>query len=149
MDLIAQWIQEVSPMKRINLFVLVMCSALLLAVSGCSNSNNGYGKKASAPAASSSAETGSVTIVAPKDGAVLASGSGVKLTYDVHLSPNGNHLHIYVDDGSPIIDRDVSGCPCSLTLPDMAAGAHQVAVKEATVNHHLTGVGSMVKFTVK
>jgi hypothetical protein len=92
---------------------------------------------------------GSVTILAPKDGAVLASGSGVTLTYDVHLSPNGNHLHIYVDNQSPIIDRDVSGCPCSLTLPDMAAGPHQVDVEEATVNHDLTGVGSKVKFTVK
>ena len=134
-------------MKRINLFVLVMFSGLLLAVSGCSN--GGYGNKASAPAASSSAETGSVTILAPKDGAVLASGTGVKLTYNVHLSPNGNHLHIYVDGNSPIIDRDVSGCPCSLTLPTLAPGPHQVAVKEATVIHHLTGVQSTVKFTVK
>jgi hypothetical protein len=137
-------------MKRINLFMLVMFSALSLAISACSNSNDGYGKKASAPAAtSSSAAAGSVTILAPKDGAVLDSGSGVKLTYNVTLSPEGNHLHIYVDNGSPIIDRDVSGCPCSLTLPDLAAGAHQVAVKEATVNHHLTGVQSVVSFTVK
>ncbi len=135
-------------MKRINLFMLVMCSALLLAVSGCSN--GGYGNKTSAPAASSgTAETGSVTILAPKDGAVLASGTGIKLTYKVHLSPNGNHLHIYVDNNSPIIDRDVSGCPCSITLPNLTAGAHQVAVKEATVIHHLTGVQSTVKFTVK
>lgn len=136
-------------MKRINLFTFVMCSALLLAVSGCSKGGGGYGNKTSAPAASSTAETGSVTILAPKDGAVLASGSGIKLTYKVKLSPNGNHLHIYVDNNSPIIDRDVSGCPCSITLPNLAAGPHQVAVKEATVIHHLTGVQSTVKFTVK
>lgn len=134
-------------MKRKNLFVLVMFSTLLLALGACSKGQES--KTASTPAASSSAETGSVSILTPKDGAVLASGSGVKLTYNVHLSPTGNHLHIYVDDKAPIIDRDVSGCPCSLTLPDMAAGAHQVALKEATVNHDLTGVQSMVKFTVK
>ena len=132
-------------MKRINLFVLVMISALSLGIGACSK---GEHDKTAAPAATSSA-TGSVSIVSPKDGAVLASGSGVKLSYNVHLSPTGNHLHIYVDDKAPIIDRDVSGCPCSLTLPDMAAGPHQVAVKEATVNHHLTGVASVVKFTVK
>jgi hypothetical protein len=92
---------------------------------------------------------GSVSILSPKDGAVLNSGDDIKLSYDVHLSPNGNHLHIYVDDQSPIIDRDVSGCPCSLTLPDLSPGQHQVAVKEATVNHDLTGVQSTVTFTVK
>ncbi len=133
-------------MKRINLFGLVAISAMALALGACSKGEQA--KPAAAPAASSSA-AGSVSILTPKDGAVLASGSGVKLTYNVHLGPTGNHLHIYVDDKSPIIDRDVSGCPCSLTLPDMAAGSHQVAVKEATVNHHLTGVASVVKFTVK
>ncbi|HXH64906.1 MAG TPA: hypothetical protein VNH42_05290 [Mariprofundaceae bacterium] len=92
---------------------------------------------------------GSVTILAPKDGAVLDSGSGIKLSYDVHLSPDGNHLHVYVDDQSPIIDRDVSGCPCSLTLPDLSSGMHEVAVKEATASHDLTGVQDTVKFTVK
>lgn len=132
-------------MKRINLFVLVIFTAMLLAVGACSKGE--YGNK-KAPAASSSA-AGSVTILAPRIGAVLDSGSGVKLTYEVHLSPDGNHLHVYVDNGSPIIDRDVSGCPCSLTLPDMAPGKHQVAVREATVNHHLTGVASTVSFTVK
>jgi hypothetical protein len=130
-------------MKRINLFALVMISAVSLGIGACSK-----GEQAKT-AAATSATPGSVSIVSPKDGAVLASGSGVKLTYNVHLSPTGNHLHIYVDGKSPIIDRDVSGCPCSMTLPDMAAGPHQVAVKEATVNHHLTGVASVVKFTVK
>lgn len=133
-------------MKRMNLFALVMIAALPLAVGACSK---GEHAKTAAPAAAATSTPGSVSIVSPKDGAVLASGSGIKMTYNVHLSPTGNHLHIYVDGKPPIIDRDVSGCPCSLTLPDMAAGAHEVDVKEATVNHHLTGVAAVVKFTVK
>jgi hypothetical protein len=120
-------------MKRLKDSLFAVCLSVLV-----------FGFAAPAVAAG-----GSVTILSPKDGAVLNSGDDVKLSYDVHLSPNGNHLHVYVDDQSPIIDRDVSGCPCSLTLPDLSAGPHQVAVKEATVNHVLTGVGSTVKFTVK
>ena len=92
---------------------------------------------------------GIITIISPKNNAVYDSGSGIKLTYNVHLSPSGNHLHIYVDGQSPIIDRDVSGCPCSMTLPDLAPGRHSIAVKEAMANHVLTGVQSMVMFTVK
>ena len=92
---------------------------------------------------------GAITILSPKNNAVLDSGSDVKLSYNVHLSPSGNHLHIYVDGQDPIIDRDVSGCPCSMTLPHLAPGKHSVAVKEAMANHVLTGVQSMVMFTVK
>lgn len=92
---------------------------------------------------------GSVTILSPKDGAVLDGSSDVKLTYNVHLSPTGNHLHVYVDDQSPVIDRDVSGCPCSLDLGRLSPGPHEVDVKEATVHHVLTGIQSSVKFTVK
>jgi len=92
---------------------------------------------------------GHITILSPKNNAVLASGSDVKLKYNVHLSPSGNHLHIYVDDQAPIIDRDVSGCPCSMTLPTLAPGKHSIAVKEAMANHVLTGVQSMVMVTVK
>jgi hypothetical protein len=93
--------------------------------------------------------TGDITIIAPKNHAVFDNGKDVKLTYDVHLSPKGNHLHIYVDGQAPIIDRDVSGCPCSMTLPHLAPGKHSVAVKEAMANHVLTGIESTVRFTVK
>ena len=95
------------------------------------------------------AHEGVITILSPKNNAVLASGSDVMLRYNVHLSPSGNHLHIYVDDHDPIIDRNVSGCPCDITLPHLAPGRHSIVVKEAMANHVLTGVQSMVMFTVK
>lgn len=104
---------------------------------------------ASAMAQDMDTHEGIITIISPKNGAVLNSGSNIKLTYDVHLSPSGNHLHIYVDGHDPIIDRDVSNCPCSLTLPHLSPGKHRISVKEAMVNHVLTGVQSSVIFTVK
>lgn len=94
-------------------------------------------------------DMGSVTILSPKNGAVLANGMGDKLEYDVHLSPNGNHLYVYVDDASPIIVRNVSHCPCSMELPPLSPGRHTIAVKEATASHDLTGVQGVVTVTVK
>lgn len=96
----------------------------------------------------SAADPGSITIISPKEGAVL-SGGGNKLEYDVHLSPNGSHLHIYVDNQDPIIGKNVSNCPCSVALPALAAGKHTIAVKEATAGHALTGVQSTVTVNVK
>lgn len=95
------------------------------------------------------AAEGSVKILSPMNGQTVDGNGGVELKYDVTLSPNGGHLHVYVDNRRPIIDHNVSGCPCTLKLPRLSPGKHQVAVKEATPNHHLTGVGSTVTFNVK
>lgn len=92
---------------------------------------------------------GSITIISPKDGAELSSGSGNKLEYNVQLSPSGNHLHVYIDNRDPIIDHSVSGCPCSIVLPDLPPGKHDIVVKEATSSHALTGVEAYVSVTVK
>jgi len=95
------------------------------------------------------AESGSITIIKPTNGETLKSGSNNVLEYNVKLSPTGNHLHIYIDDQSPIIVRKVTMCPCSMDLPTLSPGKHTIAVKEATVNHALTGLESSVSFTVK
>ena len=92
---------------------------------------------------------GSITITSPANGAMLQSGSGNKLEFNVHLGPNGNHVHIYVDDQNPIVYRDVSHCPCNINLPDLSPGKHTIAVREATVSHAMTGVEGSVTVTVK
>ena len=92
---------------------------------------------------------GSITIMSPANDAALQSGKGNKLEFNLQLSPNGNHVHIYVDDQQPIVYRDVSRCPCSVTLPQLTAGKHTIAVKEATTSHALTGVEGSVTVTVK
>ncbi len=92
---------------------------------------------------------GAITILSPRDGATLSSGMGNKLEYNVKLGPTGNHLHVYVDNQDPIVDRNVSGCPCSIDLPDLSPGKHSIVVKEATAGHVLTGLQSGVTVTVK
>lgn len=93
--------------------------------------------------------TGSITITSPADNAVLQSATGNKLDFNVRLGPNGNHVHIYVDDQAPIVFRDVSHCPCSLDLPKLSPGKHTIVVKEATSSHAMTGVQGSVTATVK
>jgi hypothetical protein len=92
---------------------------------------------------------GSITIISPANGAVLSSGSGNKLEFNVHFSPNGNHVHIYVDDQNPIVFRDAGHCPCTADLPELSPGKHTIVVKEATVSHALTGVQGSTVVTVK
>jgi hypothetical protein len=95
------------------------------------------------------AADGSITILEPKSGGELASGSVNKLKYDVKLSPSGNHLHVYVDDQPPIVVREAKNCPCSIELPKLSTGKHSIVVKEATSGHSLTGVESVVTVSVK
>ena len=64
------------------------------------------------------------------------------------MGPNGNHVHIYIDDQSPIVYRDVAHCPCSIDLPVLTKGKHSIVIKEATVSHALTGVQASVTATV-
>jgi len=45
--------------------------------------------------------------------------------------------------------RSVSGCPCSINLPDLGAGKHEVVIKEATAGHSMTGLEASTSFTVK
>ena len=92
---------------------------------------------------------GSITITSPVNDAVLQSATGNKLEFNVHLSPNGNHVHVYVDDQDPIVFRDVSHCPCSIALPKLSSGKHTIVVKESTSSHAMTGVQSSVTATVK
>lgn len=99
--------------------------------------------------AADAAGKGSITITAPVNDAVLQGAKGNKLEFNVKLSPNGSHVHIYIDNQQPIVYRDVSHCPCSVDLPQLTPGKHTIAVKEATSSHALTGLESSVTAMVK
>lgn len=96
-----------------------------------------------------SADAGSITIITPSDGAVVSGKAISKLIYRVKLGPEGNHLHVYVDDQKPIVDRDVTGCPCSVDLPPISAGKHVIVVREARADHSLTGLQSSTMFIAR
>jgi hypothetical protein len=95
------------------------------------------------------AGAGSISILSPKDGTTISGGAVIKLDYNLHPSSDGNHLHIYVDDQKPMVNRNVSGCPCSVDLPTLSPGKHMVVIKEARSDHSLTGVEKGVTFQVK
>lgn len=92
---------------------------------------------------------GAITIIAPGQGQTFKDGTGITLQYKVQLSSQGDHLHVYVDNGNPIIVRKVRGCPCSVKLPDLAPGMHMIRIKEATSSHALTSIESDISFMVK
>lgn len=131
-----------------TLVLMVVCA---LAPEAVLAGDGGYSGSWSDSAKSSTVamSSGYIKILTPKDGKVLKHERGDKLKYDVQLSPDGNHLHVYIDNKKPIIDHKVQGCPCSITLPPLSPGKHTVAVKEATEHHHLTGLASSVTFDVK
>lgn len=89
---------------------------------------------------------GSVTIESPKDGATVMANKGVPVTFKVHHTANGNHLHFYVDNGDPIIVRKWQG---SETLPGLSPGKHEICIKEATVDHVLTGLQKCITVDAK
>ena len=140
------WSNLVSTLLLVLVSVLIP-KAVLASDSGYSGSGSWSDSAKSNTMASMS--KGYIKIIAPTDGKVLESERGDKLKYDVQLSPDGNHLHVYVDSNKPIIDRKVKGCPCAITLPPLSPGKHTVAIKEATKHHHLTGLASSVTFDVK
>lgn len=128
--------------------VCILIPKAVLAGDGGYGSSGSWSDSAKSDTMASTGK-GYIKIIAPTDGKVLNNGRGDKLKYDVKLSPDGNHLHVYVDNNRPIIDHKVKGCPCAITLPPLSPGKHTVAVKEATKHHHLTGLMSSVTFDVK
>ena len=89
---------------------------------------------------------GSIQITSPQDGATINGQSDNELMFDVHPSPDGNHVHIYVDDGRPTIVRKWKD---SFTLPMLSPGKHEICVKEAMVNHILAGLQKCISVTAK
>ena len=95
------------------------------------------------------AEMDPIQVMSPKDGSMIMAGTAVKLTYNIKLSPEGNHLHVYVDGQKPIVDRDVTNCPCTIDLPALSPGLHKIMIKEARADHSLTGVETLVMVTAQ
>lgn len=95
-----------------------------------------------APAAPGEAN---VKITSPAAGAKLDAMAQTKLVYEVVPGPNGDHVHVYVDNKEVGILRQLKG---SYPLETLAPGARNICVKVVNKAHVPIGVEQCVKVDV-
>ena len=89
---------------------------------------------------------GSVTIVSPKEGAVLTRAEDVIIEYEMTPGPKGDHVHFYVDGGNAGLLRKAKG---SFNMTKLKAGKHVLTVKLVNAGHVPIGIETSVNVTVK
>ncbi len=97
-------------------------------------------------AAAACAQTGSVKVVSPAEGAMLESHRPVALAFEVVQGTMVDHIHLYVDGRQSAIIREAMGTHMVRALP---AGNHELCVKAVTKAHVLTGLEDCRKVIVK
>lgn len=70
-----------------------------------------------------------VTIISPLDHEVLDSPRDTRLHYYIRASAGAKKLRLTLDGGPPTTIDEVTGCPCSVKLPFMASGRHELTLK--------------------
>lgn len=91
-------------------------------------------------------DKGSVTIISPKEGAVLASAEDVIIEYEMTPGPKGDHVHFYMDGGNAGLLRKNKG---SFNMTKLKPGKHVLAVKLVNAGHVPIGIEASVNVTVK
>ncbi|MEK6707379.1 MAG: hypothetical protein AABY81_01020 [Pseudomonadota bacterium] len=91
------------------------------------------------------AESASIKITSPTDGAKLDAIAQNKVVYEVMPGPKGDHVHLYVDNKEAAILRQLKG---SYALETLAPGKHDICVKVVDKGHTPIGVEQCVKVTV-
>lgn len=105
--------------------VLTVCSATFI-----------FGIYSAFSATSFAADSGSISIISPKEGSSLPINQENVLEYEVKLGPQDDHFHVWVDGEKGPAQRALKG---SYTLPKMAPGNHAVIVKLVDKSHVPTG----------
>ena len=116
-------------MKQPLIIFATLCFGMML--SAC-DYNNG---KQSAGATSNG--DGSIEIMSPAEGSTVAANQPLELKYKVTPSPQGNHVHISVDQGRPAVVRQMEG---TFEIDPLSPGEHSIKIMEATSGHSPTGV---------
>jgi hypothetical protein len=91
------------------------------------------------------AQGGSVKITSPAEGSKLDAMAQNKVDYEVIPGPNGDHVHLYVDNKEAAILRQLKG---SYTLAALLPGAHDICVKVVNKGHTPIGLEQCVKVSV-
>ena len=97
-------------------------------------------------AAAACAQTGSVKMVSPTEGAMLESHRPVEVAFEVVQGTMVDHIHLYVDGRQSAIIREAMGTHMVRALP---TGSHELCVKAVTKAHVLTGMEDCRKVMVK
>ena len=92
------------------------------------------------------AANGKITISSPKEGATVAAGQKIKLSYMADTGYGGDHLHLNVDGQRMDVLRQLKG---TIEVDALAAGKHQLCLTVNTKGHSPTGVESCINVTAK
>lgn len=91
------------------------------------------------------AETATVKITAPAEGARLAAMDQNQVVYEVVPGSMGDHTHLYVDNKEVAVLRQLKG---SHTLAALTPGQHAICIKVVNKGHTPIGVEQCVKVNV-
>lgn len=91
------------------------------------------------------AQDGSVTITQPMEGAQLDGMAQNKVVYEALPGPQGDHVHLYVDDKEAAILRQLKG---EYMLKNLASGPHDICIKVVNKGHTPVGIEQCVKVSV-
>lgn len=97
------------------------------------------------PVAAADAAEASVSIIAPTDGETLDIMEQNQITYEVVPGPDGDHVHVYVDDEEVGILRQLTG---SYTFESLPEGSHTLCIKVVNKAHVPIGIEDCVDITV-
>lgn len=92
------------------------------------------------------AQTGSVKLVSPIDGAMLDAPGPIQVVYEVVSGPKVDHVHLYVDGKETAVLREARG---THNLKPLSSGEHEVCIKAVTRAHVPTGLEQCNKITVQ
>ncbi|MEO6421965.1 MAG: hypothetical protein ABIR84_04590 [Candidatus Nitrotoga sp.] len=79
----------------------------------------------------------SVTISSPPDGSKISRKSKIEVSYEVVPGPNGDHVHLYVDDKEAVVLRRLKG---NHTVDSLDPGKHAICIKIVNKGHTPIGV---------
>ncbi|SRR5699024_474042 len=88
----------------------------------------------------------SVTISSPQEGETLDVMEQNKIVYEVVPGPDGDHVHVYVDDEEVGILRQLEGSHTFESLPE---GEHELCIKVVNKAHVPIGVDQCVNVNVE
>lgn len=91
------------------------------------------------------AQNPSVKITSPADGTQLDAMAQNKVVYEVMPGPDGDHVHLYVDNKEAAILRQLKG---SHALTTLSPGKHDICIKVVNKGHTPIGVEQCAKVTV-